>query len=164
MRLESLKFEAFLRGSKPEYNSSTQLQNSRIEKLYIYHTLHYIIVGARKEAREGLTALEGKNAVTEMEQAVIERKWRHILWMMQLGYQCHLNFGDFLRQRWSNSNTTPIFSNREILYSSYTTLTCKYKYQLRSQYSVYNGVSGVGGPHGHGRNVTVGERKRDIGI
>ena len=61
-------------------------------------------------------------------------------------------------------HTTPIFSNREILYSSYTTLTCKYKYQLRSQYSVYNGVSGVGGPHGHGRNVTVGERKRDIGI
>ena len=61
MRLESLKFEAFLRGSKPEYNSSTQLQNSRIEKLYISHT-----------------ALEGENAVTEMELAVIENKRRHI--------------------------------------------------------------------------------------
>ena len=82
MRLESLKFGVLLRGSKPEYNSSTQLQNSRIQKyIHIYHTLRYIIVGGRKEAREGLTAPEGENAVTEMEQAVIENKRRHILWM-----------------------------------------------------------------------------------
>ena len=50
MRLESLKFGVLLRGSKPEYNSSTQLQNSWIEKLYIYIT-HCTISSRAPEKR-----------------------------------------------------------------------------------------------------------------